>query len=164
MDVLIINPFIVATRAVFDRMVKLPFKIGKPYLKRADDRLYKLYKVAATIGFSGGGTGICVLNLSEPTAFALAGGLTGTTPDKLNADCLDAIGEIANMIAGGAKKDLPGGQIRMSTPKILRTHQVIYPPGLPVIAIPADTGAGRFVIEVAFRANEPVVEPALGPN
>jgi len=53
------------------------------------------------------------------------------------------------MIVGHAKKDLPGGQVAMSLPRILSTDQVSYEKDGYAIVIPFDTAPGRFVIEVA---------------
>ena len=63
-----------------------------------------------------------------------------------------AIGEIANMIAGGAKKDFPGGNNSISVPSIvIGKHHVTYPSGLPIISIPCDTSTGRLTVDVALK-------------
>ena len=72
-----------------------------------------------------------------------------TTVDN---DCVDALGEIVNMIAGAAKTQMPGGLSTLSVPNvILGTHQVKCPTGVVPIVIPCQTAAGPFAIEVAIR-------------
>jgi len=151
MNVKYINPFLTSIRNVFDTMLQIPFNIGKPSLK--EDPVPR-YDISGIIGLSGGVTGCVVLNLSEELALQLASALSGEKVNKVDEDCTDAIGEIANMIAGGAKKDFPGGNNLISVPSIvIGRHHVSYPRGLPVISIPCDTSAGRLVVEVALKEN-----------
>ena len=111
MDVAYINPFIAATRDVFGTMVKMPFSVGKPRLREASERLHKLYQVSVVIGLSGAVSGVLVLNLPEAVALSIAESLTEKTAKELNTDCMDALAEIANMIAGGAKNVCPKGRL-----------------------------------------------------
>jgi CheY-specific phosphatase CheX len=149
-----INIFIEATGHVIKTMVHVPITLGKPRLRCDDDRLYKLYKVSATIELSGKIRGLFVLSLSAPVALALASGISGVTQTEINADSLDAVAEIANMIAGSAKQKLSsgaGGPLSMTVPKLVNTGDVVYPQALPFIAIPFDCPSGRFLIEVGLR-------------
>jgi CheY-specific phosphatase CheX len=157
MDVNYINPFLASTRNVFDKMIHVSFSLGKPYLKRPQERLHKLFQTSASIVLSGPGDGLIVFHLTRGAALALASGISGGAITAMDADCFDALGEIVSMIAGGAKKDLPGGQFSISTPKILRAYAIQYPANIPVIAIPADTGVGRFLLEVAVAPRPPAL-------
>jgi chemotaxis protein CheX len=150
MDVAYINPFIRGIREVFTSMVKIPFTIGRPSLKDHEQRLDRLFKVSAVIQLSGQTAGQVVLNLSEPVALALSSAIAGTQMTELNADCKDALAEITNMIAGSAKKELPGGQVTLEIPKVLDTGKVAYPPNQPVITMPLDTPSGRFLLEISL--------------
>ena len=67
---------------------------------------------------------------------------------------VDAIGEIANMIAGNAKTHFPWEGTAISVPSVVvGKHKVSYPSGLPIIAIPCMTDKGKMVIEVALKSN-----------
>ena len=152
MKVEYINPFIVAARNVFDTMIHVPLTLGKPFLKEQDQRTYR---VAALVGLSGTIEGIVVMRFSHPVALALASGLIKGEVKAIDADCLDALGEIGNMIVGNAKKDFPGGLVKISVPKVVTDDkQIHYPANTPVIVIPCDTGPGRFVIEVSFKMQD----------
>ena len=158
MDVKYINPFILAVQNVFDTMIDVPFKLGKPSLK-ADKN--PLYEISSIIGLSGGVTGCVVINLSETLALQLISALTGEETTEMDADATDAIGEIANMIAGNAKKDFPGQTTTISIPSVvIGKHKVSYPTGLPIVSIPCDTGGGRLVIDVALRKSPVPAEVA----
>ena len=151
MDVKYINPFLASIRNVFDTMLQIPFDIGKPSLKK--DTVPR-FEISGIIGLSGNITGCVVLNLSRELAIQLASALTGEEVSEVDEECTDAIGEIANMIAGGAKKDFPGEDNSISVPSmVIGKHQVNYPSGLPIISIPCDTSAGRLAVEVALRDN-----------
>lgn len=149
MDIKYINPFITAVQNVFNTMIDVPFKLGKPYLKK--DRL-PAHEISAIIGLSGSVSGCAVINMSKNIAFELVSALVGDEVTDLDDDCTDAIGEIANMIAGNAKTDFPGENNAISVPSvIIGQHLVSYPTGLPIIAIPCETSNGQFVIEIAIK-------------
>ena len=65
MDVRYINPFLSAIRNVFEKMLGLPFQLGKPQLKQDS---FPLYDVSAFIGLSGTASGCVVLCLAKPMA------------------------------------------------------------------------------------------------
>jgi chemotaxis protein CheX len=151
-DVRFINPFITSSRQVFDMMIHLPLKIDKPSLRTHGA---PHYAVSAAIGIGGAMKGCVVLGFSQQIALALASGLMQKPHTALDSDCVDALGEIVNMIAGSAKKMLPGGLSTLSVPNvILGSHQIQYPAGVPVIVIPCRIPIGQFVIEVAITAGE----------
>ena len=158
MNVNYINPFLSAIRNVFDTMLQVKFELGKPKLK--DDPVPR-YEVSGIIGLSGEVTGCVVINLSEELALQLASSLSGETVTELNDNCTDAIGELANMIAGSAKKDFPGKNNSISIPSVvIGKHRMIYPKGLPIVSIPCDTSAGRMVVDVALKET-PVLAPVV---
>lgn len=162
MDVAYINPFLAATSELFEKMIKVPLKLGRPALRKPEDRLYKLYRVSAVLELTGPVEGKIVLSFSQPVAFVLAGALAGQKFETIDAELLDAIAEIANMVVGGARSRLPGGsEIRISVPQVISTHLVSFPLDLPIMMIPFDTAAGRFIVETAIRAiyKEPGVHP-----
>lgn len=155
MNVAYINPFIAATRTVFDTMVHVQFMLSKPRLASPDATHYN---VAATIELAGPAAGRIHLCMGDSVAMALAKGLAGTEFESVNADCLDALGELINMIAGDARKNLPVRDVTVSVPYV--KQQAILPHDSPTIIIPCDTGSGRFCIEVALHKTPAVEAPA----
>ncbi len=163
MDVRYINPFLTSLSNLFQTMLQVPFLLGKPYLKKDRD---PLYEISAIIGISGNVTGSVVISLSNTVAVQLASALIGEELEEPNADCVDALGEIANMIVGGAKKDFPGAQNTISLPSVvLGRHKVAYPKHVPIISIPCDTSAGRMAIDIALKEiHSPAQVPAKIPS
>ena len=105
MDVRYINPFISSITNTFETMCMFKVKLGKPELKAGDE---PLSDVSAVIGFSGDAAGSVVVHFDFDTASKVATAFAQTeiTPD--HADFADALGELANMIAGGAKAQFEG--------------------------------------------------------
>ena len=150
MDVRYINPFLNAVTNVFETMIDIPLQIGKPALKAEP---MPMYDISGIIGLSGGVTGCVVINLSESIALQLASALLDESYSEMDDDCTDAIGEIANMIAGNAKNEFPGSDSDISVPSIvIGKHKVAYPKGTPIISIPCRTDAGDFCVDIAFKA------------
>ena len=159
MDVRHINPFVRATSHVLSTMLKVTPQMREPHVKDDGARLPALYQVAASIALTGGVTGLFVLALPKPAALSLASALAGEEMKELNADCCDALGELANMIAGNAKKSL-APDVRISLPAVAHPTKVLYPPGRPVLVIPFDTPAARFIVEVSVASAASADSPA----
>lgn len=93
-----------------------------------------------------------VVSFPEAVALQMASALLQNELTEVDRDCTDAIGEIANMVAGDAKRRFPKGNTSISVPSIiLGQHKVAFPKGIPIISIPCETKAGSFSIEVALK-------------
>ncbi|MFH1984194.1 MAG: chemotaxis protein CheX [Pseudomonadota bacterium] len=151
MDVKYINPFLVAVENVFNTMLELPFKLGKPTLKKEP---VPEQEISSIIGLSGDVSGCVVINLSKELALRLASALLDEELTEIDEDCTDAIGEIANMIAGNAKTDFPAGNTSISVPSVvIGRHKMRYPQGIPVISFPCITDSGQLIIDLAMKVN-----------
>ena len=152
MEAKYITPFIQAVKKLFDTMIDVPFELGKPSVKTGKQAPFE---ISGIIGLSGNVTGCVVINLSEAVALQMVSALLGEEITELDEDCTDAIGEIANMIAGNAKTDFPGEKNAISVPTVVvGRHNVSYPSGIPIIAIPCETDKGKLVIEVAMKISD----------
>ena len=148
-----IKPFVVATKKVFETMIDVPFKLGKPGLKKGSDM--PPHEISSIIGVSGNVCGSVVISMTHAIAFELVSALIGEAVTELDEDCTDAIGEIANMIAGNAKTDFPSNENSISVPSVVvGRHKVSYPSGVPVITIPCILGQGEMFIELALKVKE----------
>lgn len=154
MDVRFINPFVSAISAVFKTMVNTDVKIGKPHMMvepgtRAD--------VSGVIGFSGDASGCVVLCFPKTVACQVASAFAGVTIDETHPDFSDAIGELANMVAGNAKKDFTGMRVSISLPSVIvgTDHTVSASKATPRLVIPCDTALGSFDVEVAVIVEKP---------
>jgi chemotaxis protein CheX len=154
MDVRYINPFIKSVCNTFQTMCKLKVHVGQPALKTADD---PLTDVSGVIGFSGDAAGSVVLHFAFDTASRIATAFAGTDIHPEHPDFADAIGELANMVAGGAKCQFEGLNINISLPNVIvgRNHNVTASRNTPRILIPCSSDVGVFHVEVGMVLGKP---------
>ena len=81
-------------------------------------------------------------------------GMVGQEATELDEDVRDAVGEIANMIAGGAKATLSkdGYNFRIAIPSIVvgAGHTIEHKGKGPCLVVPFDLDGETFWLEVSF--------------
>ncbi|MEM8835207.1 MAG: chemotaxis protein CheX [Planctomycetota bacterium] len=160
MDETIIAPFIKTTHHLFATMLQLEVRVGQPAQKEADA---PSYDVSGIISIAGDVVGSIVLSFREETATRVVSLFTGSEVNELNDDLCDAIGELVNMVAGGAKAQLQGKNCSISTPSvIIGSNHVVHTGGDVVcVSIPCDCDCGEFAIELAVKtADAPAASAA----
>jgi len=151
MNVAYINPFISATVACFKNMVFTEAKQGAPTVKREP---FPRYDISGIIGLSGGAQGAISLCFPLPSALAAVSAMIGTPITEAGVDLADAIGEIANIIAGFAKRDLAGLNLSISLPNvIINSHVLSGLSGVPTIIVPFTSPLGPFAMEVSLKTS-----------
>lgn len=145
----LIIPFVNSVRQVFTTMLKVETTVNRPHLK--EDR-GPSYDVSSIIGFSGDVVGSVVVSFPMDAAAKLVAAFAGTPIQPGTGDFVDAVGELANMIAGGAKKHL-GNAASITVPSVVlgAGHQIARLSDVPTIVIPCTTPAGAFAVEVNIR-------------
>lgn len=83
--------------------------------------------VSGIVGLSGDVTGSIVLIMPKTLAIAATEGLIGDSLDSVNGDVVDTVGELTNIIAGGAKSRIEL-KVNLSLPTVVtgRHHFVGY--------------------------------------
>jgi chemotaxis protein CheX len=102
-----IMPFVQSARDVFGAMVGVPTTVGKPVLKVSDELEHD---VSAIIGFSGNVEGSMVITMESEVAVKIVQAFSGAEAKPGSADFADAMGELANMVAGSSKRTSAGLQ------------------------------------------------------
>lgn len=150
MDVRFINPFIHSITNVFETMVHAKVKVGKPFLKQDETTEAD---VSGVIGFSGEAAGCVVLSFPSEVACKAASSFAGIEIDQNHPDFADAIGELANMVAGNAKREFHGMSVSISLPSVIigKQHTVLQSREFPRIVIPCETSLGSVYIEVGMQ-------------
>lgn len=153
-DPKLIVPFVNSVRQVFTKMVGVTTTISGVQIKGTPG---PTYDVSGIIGFSGEVTGSVVVSFQKEAAVKLANALAGMEIEFGTPDFSDAIGELANMIAGSAKKDL-GGPANISIPSVIigSGHTVARLSDVPCVVIPCTTAVGDFAVEVCIKQVKPV--------
>lgn len=112
-----------------------------------------LSEVSGIIGLAGETVGAVVLSFSRETASAMVLKMEGRTYNALGTEVIDGVGELINIIAGNAKKDLVEFRVEISLPGVITgtTYRIHWPEGIPVVSIPFRSEAGPFSVNVSLR-------------
>lgn len=145
-----INPFLKAVANTFTTMLSLEVQRGELGL---GDPSARLYPISGLIGLSGKAQGMVVINLSEKLALQAASVMLMEKYEEVNDDVLDAVGELANMIAGQAKVELQEYELSVGLPNVVtgEGHSVRFPSSTPPLVVPFDTEQGPLRLEVGFE-------------
>lgn len=151
MDPAFITPFIASIQNVFSTMMQLQVTIGEPRIKTDPGNTYD---VSGIIGMSGDVTGSVVLSFPSDTAKAIVALFAGAQLEPGHPDFADAIGELVNMVSGGAKGMFTGNRkVTISCPSVIvgNDHVVARQKDTPCVVIPCSTDCGELAIEIAIR-------------
>ena len=149
MDVRYINPFIFGIQKVFSTMLDTRILISKPCVKVSEGAHAD---VLAIIGFSGGAAGNVTLCFPLRTAVSVASKFSGTEITAEHPDFGDALGGLANMVAGHAKSKFDGLDVSISLPRVISGQEIklLDSKTSPVLILPCDSRLGRFTTEVSM--------------
>lgn len=150
MDQTYIIPFVKSVQNVFETMLQLPVTVGKPTLKQQGD---PSYDVSGIIGMSGDVEGSIVLSFPTSTAERVVSLFTGTELAHTHDDFADAVGELVNMVSGGAKAQFTDKTVSISCPSVVigANHQVHGRKDVVAICIPCSSDCGEFNVEVSIK-------------
>lgn len=139
-----INPFILSTIDVFDTMAGCSLSRGNPFLKEGTQ---PEHEITGIIGYTGHAEGCVVISLSLQLALKAASVMLDREANVVDQDVVDTVGELANMIAGQAKKHLESLELRVSLPTVMtgKSHSIGYPRGVVPICIPFTSTWGAIV-------------------
>lgn len=148
-DIDYINPVIAGLEEAFNTM--LDCKIERTGLGLMENN-QALHPVSGIIGISGKGVGTVVLSMSESVAIKAASTMLMMELSEVDDDVMDAVGEITNMVCGGAKAKLEKFQLSMSLPNVLcgtncRLH---FPQNSHPISIPFKCAWGPLALQIGF--------------
>ncbi|MFW6114140.1 MAG: chemotaxis protein CheX [bacterium] len=149
MRVEFINPFLSSTISAFDTMLQCQLKRGDLFAKENHN---PENEVSGIIGLSGKAQGTVVLGLNREAALSATEVMLLERPTKINGEVTDAVGELANIIAGGAKAKLEHLQLSVSLPTVItgKHYCVDFPSKVTPICIPFDSAWGPITVEVGI--------------
>jgi chemotaxis protein CheX len=146
-----VNPFVTSTMDTFAKMIGVAAKPGKLLAKQS---VQSDYDISGIIGISGGARGMVSLSFPRDTAIKATNKFIGTSHAAFHADVKDAIGELANIVAGYAKKGLSEFNIAISLPSVIMGpgHQIMEPKDVFSIVVPFETELGPFHLTVSLKS------------
>ncbi len=153
MEVKFINPFISSVVNTMEMMLGLTPERKAPFLK--ENRLTQ-GDITGIVGFAEKQvTGSVALSFDERTALKAFSLVTGETTSRLSREVQDLIGELTNIVAGGAKtifseEDL---SFHISIPSVVvgKDHLISHKVDIPVVVIPFVMEDMSFSVEVSMK-------------
>ncbi len=138
-----------ATTNVLETMTNTKIIVGAPYEKV---EYSDLRAVTGIIGMAGADTtGNLLISFDKESILAIVSRMLMDEFLEINQDVIDAVGELTNMICGGAKNELSshGLTVGMATPIVIAGGKVELQktPDHPVLTIPFETEEGEFILE-----------------
>ena len=146
----LINPFLNAAKNVLETMAQVKVISQKPHLK-AGTSSYGV--VTGIIGMTSEQiTGSMIVSFSEKCILKIvANMLMEEVKEKIDDEVVDAVGELTNMICGGAKAQLAKLDLKfaLATPTMVvgKGVEISFYSKSPTIVIPFATEDGSFVVE-----------------
>ncbi|TMM43900.1 chemotaxis protein CheX [Colwellia ponticola] len=152
MNVEYINPFLSSMLNVMSTMAQMELTPEKPRLKKNE---IALGDVSGLIGMvSEQAKGSLSITFEAGLALATMKKMVGEAPDEVNEEIIDLVGEITNMVTGGAKRMLSekGIEFDMATPIVVSgaDHSIHHKAKGPIVIIPLKNELGRAYIEFSF--------------
>lgn len=146
-----INPFIRATRETFTTMIKTEAKPGKVALRTGKEAHAD---ISGIIGLSGGAKGSVAMSFPRITALKIVSAFVGERIVTMDDTVVDAIGELANIIAGSAKRELTEFKIAISLPTVVlgEKHELTSTREVVPMVVPFETSLGNFLLTVNFKS------------
>jgi chemotaxis protein CheX len=150
MDVSFVNPFLKATNDTFKTMIGVELQMDKPIVKNVAEYHYD---VSGVIGISGEAQGTIAITLPKLTALKVASKMLGVELKVVGPELTDAIGEIANIIAGYSKQYLTQYKVSISLPNVVigSGHNLVAQTTVSKILVPYNCELGEFAVEVALK-------------
>jgi len=156
MKVEYINPFVESVYDLFTTMLGCEAKRGDISMTRKNDPPSQ--SVVAIIGLSGSVCGCVTMVFPARTAIHVAHRLLGCQIDELNQDVMDAVSEMINIVAGGAKAKLNGDQDKpanLSLPTVIQgaDYKIQHPSWSVWLDIPFESQLGPFNLCVSIETD-----------
>ncbi|PCJ21626.1 MAG: chemotaxis protein CheX [Gammaproteobacteria bacterium] len=153
MNVNHINPFIEATASVLETMVGISVEPqGNVALKLNCGPLGAITGIIPLE--SDANRGSFAISFSEPAILGITHRLLGDEVTEIDDSVVDAVGELTNMVAGGAKAKLVdnGFDFDLTRPKVIQGDvDILHPYEGPTIFLMFDTSVGDLALEICFE-------------
>ncbi len=141
-----------STQEIFSSMIMLEVTPGQPY-ERAHEPLRN--SISGIIGLAGSTKGLLAIHLPNSAALAVTTAFLGMEVEEIDDDVRDAIGELANMVAGNLKSalDPSGSDIKLSMPSAVHgeEYSIDCLANSQTVTVPFSFNGDNFLVELQFR-------------
>lgn len=158
MDANFINPVLGSTLNIFSTMVRIAPKVGSPKIKEKNEVTpgKNITGVMSMIGRRGNAS--IAITFSEAAILQIAKNmLPGVEVTKIDGMVIDLVGELANMVLGGAKNELETGGyfFKLSLPTIILgcDYLIAHKTNAPIIILPftLPESESEFFVEAGYE-------------
>lgn len=149
-----VHPAIVqSTKEVFSRM--LQWTIEEIAVPERPAESPQITSCCGIVGLSGTARGSVAVNFSAEVAIAATAGFLGTPPSHIDADVVDTVGELTNMIGGSSKDKIPIPNLFLGLPTVIigREQSVAFDQGVQMDYFRFTTPFGEFTVEIAVTGS-----------
>jgi chemotaxis protein CheX len=148
-----VNPFLYSLLDVLRTMAQTELTPGRPQLKQND---LAQGDVSGLIGMVGPQTrGSFSVTFQQHLALKIYQRMLGSEASEINSEISDMVGEITNMVTGGAKRILgeQGYEFEMATPAVVSGpgHSISHKVKGSRISMPFTSPDGNAFIEICFE-------------
>jgi chemotaxis protein CheX len=145
---------IAATTDVFSTMLGMDLVVGE-VVDGAGGEVES--NITAMLGLGGDIRGMLAVHCPAAVAMAITSGFLGMDVEELDEDVKDAIGEIANMVAGNLKIAFAGHDLKIElaipTSIVGQSYRVGGMLGARRAAVPFAMEQGQFLVELKYIVN-----------
>jgi chemotaxis protein CheX len=142
-----------ATVEIFQTMLMMDAVPGAPLAERVG--CFR-NSVSGIVGLAGPSKGTLAIHIPEQTALKITSSFLYMDVDQIDEDVKDAIGELANMVAGSLKADLShsGADYKLSIPSVVcgAEYQIECLAESQGGIVPFTIEGGEFVIEFHLQS------------
>jgi chemotaxis protein CheX len=147
-----INPFLNSMKSVMEMMAQIELTAEKPIIKKDDVSKGDVTGIIGMVGEEVRGS--MSVTFEADVALEAMQRMLGESPRSINDDVIDMVGEITNMVTGGAKNELSekGFEFEMATPTIVKgkSHFITHGVDGPTIVMPFNSEFGKCFVEICF--------------
>lgn len=152
-NVAIVNPFVESMSKVLATMAMLEPRAGAAAIKSEDIASGEITGIIGLVGENFKAS--LAVSFTRPVILDICTRMLGETMVEIDETVIDLVGEITNMVTGGAKNllDQQGYSIGLSTPIVVTgvNHKVTHKAKGPRIVVPFTLEPGEFFVEVCFE-------------
>ena len=155
MNVNFINPVLASMLNVLTTMAHIEPKVGAPKIKDKNAFVQgkNITGVMSMVGSRGNAS--IALTFSEAAIVHIAKNMLPGEISKIDGMVIDLVGELANMVLGGAKTTLESGGyfFTLSLPTIIlgSDYLIAHKTNAPIIVLPFTMPEGEFIVEAGYE-------------
>jgi chemotaxis protein CheX len=143
-----------ATREVFSTMIMMDVEADEPMYGKGEKMSSN---ISSMLGLGGGIRGMLAVHCPGDVATGITSGFLGMDVEEIDEDVKDALGEVANMVAGNLKIYFANQDIDISlaipTSVIGKSYRTTGIAGATRTVVPFTIESGRFWVELLFVIN-----------